>query len=91
MDDGAVVGAAKVTDVGAHQFIGAQPGQQRGQDQGAIALHPVGAPPRRRVGAERGQQGGHRIDPSLVVDKSAHIPFEAEAANLFFQLGVVPL
>ena len=50
VDDGAVVGAAKVTDVGAQQFIGAQPGQQRGQDQGAVALHPVGAPPRLRVG-----------------------------------------
>jgi hypothetical protein len=38
MDDGPVVAAAKVTDVGARQFIGAQPGQQRGQDQGAVAL-----------------------------------------------------
>jgi hypothetical protein len=32
VDDGAVVGAAKVTDVGAQQFIGAQPGQQRGEE-----------------------------------------------------------
>jgi hypothetical protein len=32
VDDGAVVGAAEITDVGAQQFIGAQPGQQRGQD-----------------------------------------------------------
>ena len=38
MDDGAVVGAAKVTDVGAQQFIGAQAGQQPGEDQGAVAL-----------------------------------------------------
>jgi hypothetical protein len=38
VDDGPVVAAAKVTDVGARQFIGAQPGQQRGQDQGAVAL-----------------------------------------------------
>ena len=57
VDHGPVVGAANVTDVGAQQIIGAQPGQQRGQDQGAVALHPVGAPPRLRVGVE----GGHRI------------------------------
>ena len=44
VDDGAVVGAAKVTDVGAQQFIGAQPGQQGGEDQGAVAFDPVGAP-----------------------------------------------
>ena len=54
--DGAVVGAAKVTDVGALQFIGAQPGQQRGEDQAAVALPPVVAPPRLRVGLEGGDQ-----------------------------------
>ncbi len=52
LDDGTVVGAVKVTDGGAHQFIGAQPRQKRGEDQGAVALHPVAAPPRLRVGAE---------------------------------------
>jgi hypothetical protein len=36
VDDGAVVGTAKVTDVGAQQFIGAQAGQQRGEDECAI-------------------------------------------------------
>ena len=56
---GPIVATAKVTDVGAQQFIGAQPGQQRGKDQGAVALHPVVAPPRLRVGAEGGQEGGH--------------------------------
>ena len=44
MDDGAVVGAANVTDIGAQQFIGAQPGQQAGEDQGAIPLEPIAAP-----------------------------------------------
>ena len=29
LDDGAVVGAAQVADVGAHQLVGAQTGQQR--------------------------------------------------------------
>ena len=38
MHDGPVVGAAEVTDVGAPQFIGAQPAQQRGQDKRAVAL-----------------------------------------------------
>ena len=61
VDDGSVVGAAKVTDVGAPQFIGAQPGQQRGQDQGAVALHPVASPPRLGVGAQGSQQDSHRL------------------------------
>ena len=50
MDDGPVVGASKVTDVGAQQFIGAQPGQQRGEDEGAVAFDPVAA--RRGSGSE---------------------------------------
>ena len=64
VDDGALVGSANVTDVGAHQFIGAQPGQQRGQDEGAVAFassrctaaapgpnsgQPAGPPPHRSV------------------------------------------
>ena len=50
VDDGAVVGAAEVTDVGAHQFLGAQPSQEAGEDQGAVAFDPVVASPRPRVG-----------------------------------------
>jgi hypothetical protein len=61
VDDGAIVGAPNVTDVGAHQFIGAQPGQQRSQDQGAVALDPVAAPPRLQVEAEDRKGRGHRI------------------------------
>ena len=58
VDDGPVIAASKVTDVGAQQFIGAQTGQQRGEDQGAVALPPVVAPPRLRVGLEGGDQIG---------------------------------
>ena len=43
------------------------------------AAHDAGTPPRR---ADAGS-GGSR---SLVVDEVGYIPFEAEAANLFFQL-----
>ncbi len=35
LDDRAVVGAAQVADVGAQQFVGAQTGQQPGDDEGA--------------------------------------------------------
>ncbi len=60
MDDGAVVGAAKITDVGAQQFIGAQPGQQRDQDQGAVTFDPVAASPGLRVRVEGPEERGHR-------------------------------
>jgi hypothetical protein len=46
VDDGAVVGAAEVTEVGAQQFVGAQAGEQRGENEGAVTLNPVGASPR---------------------------------------------
>jgi hypothetical protein len=38
VDDGPVVAGPKVTDVGAQQFVGAQPGQQHGEDQGGSGL-----------------------------------------------------
>jgi hypothetical protein len=44
LDDGAVRCAAEVADVGIDEFLGAQAGQQRGEDDGAIALGPVAAP-----------------------------------------------
>jgi len=59
VDDGAVVGAAKVTDVGAQQFISAQSSQQRGEDEGAVAFDPVGAPPRLRIRVNPCQEGSH--------------------------------
>jgi hypothetical protein len=43
MDDGPIVAAAKVTDIGAQQFIDARAGQQSREDKGAVALDPVGA------------------------------------------------
>jgi hypothetical protein len=43
MHDGRIVAAAKVTDIGAQQFIGAQAGQQSREDEGAVALDPVAA------------------------------------------------
>ena len=52
VDDGAVVGAAKVTDVGAQQFIGAHASQQGGEDECAITFDPVGAAAAPRVLAE---------------------------------------
>jgi hypothetical protein len=61
VDDSAVLGPAKVTDVGAQQFISAQAGQQRGQDEGAIPLEPVGAARALRLLTEDDQQCGHRI------------------------------
>jgi hypothetical protein len=61
MDDGPIVATAKVTDVGAQQFIGAQSRQQCGEDKGAVAFDPVAAPPRLRVRIEGRQERGHRI------------------------------
>ena len=58
VDDGAAVAAAEVTGVGAHRFIGAEPGQQRGQDHGAVALHPVAAPPRLRSALRAATESG---------------------------------
>jgi hypothetical protein len=49
VDDGPVVAASKVTDVGAQQFISAQAGKQCGEDEGAVAFDPVAASPRFRV------------------------------------------
>jgi hypothetical protein len=60
MDDGPIVAAAKVTDIGAQQFIGAQAGQQSREDKGAAALDPVAASPRLRVRIELRQECGHR-------------------------------
>jgi hypothetical protein len=47
VDDGTVVAAAKVTDVGAQQVVGAQSGKQCGEDEGAVAFDPVAASLRR--------------------------------------------
>jgi hypothetical protein len=60
MDDRATVGAADIADVGADQLIGPQAGQQGGQDDRAVAVDPVAAPPRLRVGCQGAQQGGDR-------------------------------
>jgi len=59
MHDGAVVGAPNVTDIGAQQFIGAQPGKQPGEDRGAVPFDPIAAPPRLRIRGQRSQQGDH--------------------------------
>jgi hypothetical protein len=48
MDDGTVVGASKVADVGAQQFVGAQPGKEPCEDEGAVAFDPLAASPRLR-------------------------------------------
>jgi hypothetical protein len=45
VDDGTVVAASKVTDIGAQQFMGAQAGQQPGEDECAVAFDPVAAAP----------------------------------------------
>ena len=58
---GPIVATAKVTDVGAQQFIGAQSRQQCGEDKGAVAFEPVAASPRLRVRIEGRQERGHRI------------------------------
>ena len=64
LEDRAVVGAAQVADVGAHQLVGAQTGQQPGEDEGAVTLEPVGRSGSLRRCRHRGQQGGDRRRPA---------------------------
>ena len=49
---------------------------------------PMGRPPRRRPHRRKAADELRRLGryPLLVVDEVGYIPFEAEAANLFFQL-----
>jgi hypothetical protein len=61
MDHSAVIGGLNVAHVGAQQFIGAQAGKQRRQDERAVTFDPVAAPPGLRLRVQDCQQGCHGI------------------------------
>jgi hypothetical protein len=60
VDDGSVVGAADVANVGADQLVGTQAGKQRGEDQCTVAFDPITTPSRLWIVLHGAQQCGDR-------------------------------
>jgi hypothetical protein len=62
VEDGTVIAASDVADIGIEQLVGAHAGQQDGQHERAVTLEPVAASPRLGVVVEGGDQ---RADGAL--------------------------